>query len=129
MFPARKPRHLNDMRSLFCMPRVAVVLVFSFCVYRMPVHAQTWTSIGPLGGDVRALVSDPARPNVLYLGTAEGRILRSQDAGEHWESRGRVANGVITTIIATSDNSGALFAAVWTGEQNGAGGGGFLCRD
>jgi photosystem II stability/assembly factor-like uncharacterized protein len=117
------------MRSLFCMPRVAVVLVFSFCVYRMPVHAQTWTSVGPLGGDVRALVSDPVRPNVLYLGTADGYILSSPDAGGHWESRGRVANGVITTIVATLDGSGALFAAVWTAEANGEGGGVFLSRD
>ena len=117
------------MRSLFCMLRIAVAVIFTLCAFCIPANAQTWTSIGPLGGDVRALVSDPARPNVLYLGTAEGYILCSQDAGEHWESRGRVANGVITTIIATSDNSGALFAAVWTGETNGEGGGVFLSRD
>ena len=129
LFPARKLRHLNDMRFLFCMLRIAAAVVFTLCAFCIPANAQTWTSISPLGGDVRALVSDPVRPNVLYLGTAEGRILRSQDAGEHWESRGRVANGVITTIVATSDNSGALFAAVWTGEANGEGGGVFLSRD
>ncbi len=85
--------------------------------------------MGPLGGDVRALVADPVRPKVLYLGTADGYILSSQDAGEHWESSGRVANGVITTIIASSDSSGAMFAAVWTGEVSGEGGGVFLSRD
>jgi len=85
--------------------------------------------VGPLGGDVRALVSDPVRPDVLYLGTADGYLLSSQDRGEHWESRGRVASGVITTIVAAPDSSRTLFAAVWTGEVSGEGGGVFLSRD
>jgi photosystem II stability/assembly factor-like uncharacterized protein len=117
------------MRSRFFTPRLGLAVVFTFCVFCIPANAQTWTSVGPLGGDVRALVSDPVRPNVLYLGTADGYIFSSEDAGEHWEPRGRVTNGVITTIIATSDSSGALYAAVWTGEVNGEGGGVFLSRD
>ncbi|MGB8540308.1 MAG: hypothetical protein WCD49_01605 [Candidatus Acidiferrales bacterium] len=75
------------------------------------------------------MVSDPIRPNVVYLGTADGYFLSSQDRGEHWESRGRVANGVITAIVATADSSGTLFAAVWTGEVYGEGGGVFVSRD
>jgi photosystem II stability/assembly factor-like uncharacterized protein len=129
LFPERERRHLNNMHYLFCTPRLALTVIFTFCVLGIPANAQTWTPVGPPGGDVRAMVFDPVRPNVLYLGTADGYILSSQDAGEHWESRGRVANGVITTIIATSDNSGGLFAAVWTGEANGEGGGVFLSRD
>lgn len=126
---AHKAWHLNDMRSLYFTPRAALALMFTFGVFCIPANAQTWTSVGPLGGDVRALVSDPLRPNVLYLGTEDGYVLLSQDMGEHWESRGRVANGVITTIVATSDSSGALFASVWTGEANGESGGVFLSRD
>jgi photosystem II stability/assembly factor-like uncharacterized protein len=129
LFPASKPRHLNDMHSFFCTPRLALAIIFVFCACSVPATAQTWTSGGPPGGDVRVLVSDPVRPSVLYLGTADGYILSSPDAGEHWESLGRVANGVITTIIVTSDNAGELFAAVWTGETNGEGGGVFLSRD
>jgi photosystem II stability/assembly factor-like uncharacterized protein len=117
------------MRFLFCAARLALAVTFTFGVFYNTANAQTWTAVGPLGGNVRALVSDPVRPNVLYVGTADGYVLCSQDAGEHWEPRGRVANGVITIIVPTSDRSGALFAAVWTAEVHGEGGGVFLSRD
>ncbi len=45
---------------------------------------QTWTPVGPPGGDVRALAADPSDPGVVYLGTANGSLYRSQDAGLHW---------------------------------------------
>ena len=87
--------------------------------------------MGPLGGDVRSLTADPSRPKVLYLGTADGCVFGSQDAGEHWESLGLVgpANGVITAIIVDPINSATLFASMWTREANGEGGGVFISRD
>jgi photosystem II stability/assembly factor-like uncharacterized protein len=95
------------------------------------MFAQTWTSMGPLGGDVRSLTADPSRPKVLYLGTADGYVFGSQDAGEHWVSLGLVgpANGVITAIIVDPINSATLFASMWTREANGEGGGVFTSRD
>jgi photosystem II stability/assembly factor-like uncharacterized protein len=85
--------------------------------------------MGPLGGDVRSLVADPVRPNVLYLGTADGYVYGSQDAGEHWRPLGRVANGVVTAIVVSADVSGVLFSSVWTAEKKGESGGVFLSRD
>jgi photosystem II stability/assembly factor-like uncharacterized protein len=87
--------------------------------------------MGPLGGDVRSLAADPSQPSVLYLGTADGYIFGSQDAGEHWRSLGLVgpANGVITTIIVDPRNSGTLVASMWTRDANGEGGGVFVSRD
>jgi len=85
--------------------------------------------MGPLGGDVRSLVADPVRPNVLYLGTADGYIYGSQDSGEHWQPLGRVAHGVITAIVVSSDVSDVLFSSVWTAEKNGEGGGVFSSCD
>jgi photosystem II stability/assembly factor-like uncharacterized protein len=84
--------------------------------------------MGPRGGDVRSLAADPSRPSVVYLGTADGYILDSQDAGEHWQSLGLVgpANGVITAIIVDPRNSAKLFACMWTKEANGEGGGVFV---
>jgi len=106
-----------------------VVLAFTFCLFCIPVHAQGLTAKGPLGGDVRALVADPVRPQVLYLGTADGYIYRSADAGEHWQPLGRVAHGVVTAMVVRADVSGVLFSSVWTAEKNGEGGGVFLSRD
>jgi photosystem II stability/assembly factor-like uncharacterized protein len=87
--------------------------------------------MGPLGGDVRSLAADPSHPRVLYLGTADGYIFGSQDAGEHWESLGLVgpANGVITAIVTDPRNSETLFASMWTKDANGEGGGVFVSRD
>jgi photosystem II stability/assembly factor-like uncharacterized protein len=101
---------------------------FSLCG---SLFAQTWTSMGPLGGDVRSLTADPSEPRVLYLGTADGYIFGSHDAGEHWQSLGLVgpANGVITAIIVDPKNSETLFASMWTKEANGEGGGVFISRD
>jgi photosystem II stability/assembly factor-like uncharacterized protein len=85
--------------------------------------------MGPLGGDVRSLAADPILPNVLYLGTADGFVFGSRDAGEHWQSLGQVASGVITAIVISPPASETLFAAIWTAEANGEGGGVFVSRD
>lgn len=108
-----------------------MVVFFSFFPLCGNAFAQTWTSLGPLGGDVRSLAADPSRPNVVYLGTVDGYIFSSQDAGEHWQSLGLVgpANGVITAIIVDPVNSRTLFASLWTREPNGEGGGVFVSLD
>ena len=106
-----------------------MVVVLTFCLFCIPIHAQKLKSMGPLGGDVRSLIADPVRPNVLYLGTADGYVYGSQDAGEHWQPLGRVADGVVTAIVVNADASGLLFLAVWTAEKSGEGGGVFLSRD
>jgi photosystem II stability/assembly factor-like uncharacterized protein len=108
-----------------------MVVFFSFFPLCGNTFAQTWTSLGPLGGDVRSLAADPSRPNVLYLGTVDGYVFSSQDAGEHWQSLGLIgpANGVITAIIVDPVNSGTLFASLWTREPNGEGGGVFVSLD
>src|SRR5579863_5692032 len=109
--------------------RAPVAIAFAFCLFCTPIHAQTLTPMGPLGGDVRSLVADPVRPNVLYLGTADGYIYRSQDADEHWQPLGRIANGVVTALVVSADVSGLLLSSVWTAEKEGEGGGVFVSRD
>jgi photosystem II stability/assembly factor-like uncharacterized protein len=117
------------MRCSFDRLRLPVVVVLTFCLFCTPVFAQKLTSMGPLGGDVRSLVADPVRPNLLYLGTADGYIYGSQDAGEHWQPLGHVADGVVTAIVVSADASGVVFSSVWTAEKDGEGGGVFSSRD
>jgi photosystem II stability/assembly factor-like uncharacterized protein len=117
------------MRRYLDRLRAPVVIAFTICLFCIPIQAQKSTSMGPLGGDVRSLVADPVRPNVLYLGTADGYVYGSQDTGEHWQPLGRVANGVITAIVVNADVPGLLFLAVWTAEKSGEGGGVFRSRD
>ncbi|MEJ7618864.1 MAG: YCF48-related protein [Pyrinomonadaceae bacterium] len=46
--------------------------------------AADWRVIGPVGGDVRALVVDPSNPKHFYLGTLDGQMYTSNDGGASW---------------------------------------------
>src|SRR6202451_3972350 len=78
--------------------RFPILLLASVCpcvcvlALAVPAQAQVWQAMGPTGGDVRALASDPAHPEVLYLGTTDGAIFTSRDAGADWQQLG-VAGG------------------------------------
>jgi photosystem II stability/assembly factor-like uncharacterized protein len=50
----------------------------------LPAGAQPWTAVGPTGGDVRALAVDPQQGGRVFLGTADGVLYASEDAGRHW---------------------------------------------
>ena len=102
------------------------------CVGAAPVQAQVWQAMGPAGGDVRALASDPARRDVLYMGTTDGAIFVSRDGGADWEQAGAAGenqNTVVTAIIVDPRDSARLYAATWTREIAGEGGGVFLSTD
>ncbi|MBI3668711.1 MAG: hypothetical protein HY237_02865 [Acidobacteria bacterium] len=93
----------------------------------LPASAQTWRPMGPPGGDVRSLGSDPGDPRRIYLGTSDGHIFGSTDAGEHWQLLGRAGSrldAVVTAILVDPRDSRILSAATWT--QNPAAGGGVL---
>ena len=48
-------------------------------------YSDDWRANGPPGGDVRSLVVDPSNPDRFYLGTLDGQIYTSADAGKSWE--------------------------------------------
>jgi photosystem II stability/assembly factor-like uncharacterized protein len=95
-----------------------------------PLRAQNWRPLGPTGGDVRSLAADANDPRNLYLGTSDGHIFASRDAGEHWQLLGRVGDrddSVVTAILVDPRNSATLYAGTWTLGPNG--GGVFQSRD
>jgi photosystem II stability/assembly factor-like uncharacterized protein len=93
-----------------------------FLVAPAAVRGQSWTPVGPFGGDVRSLVTDPHDPRVVYLGTASGSVYRSEDAALHWR---RLQPGFpapdasIDDIVV--DPAGIVYAGYW--EVHGSGGG------
>jgi photosystem II stability/assembly factor-like uncharacterized protein len=94
-------------------------------------QGQTWTPLGPPGGDARALAVDPARPSRLFLGTADGHIFGSVDSGSHWTLLGRASSrldAVITAIVVDPRDGNVLFASSWT-RDSAAGGGVFRSAD
>ena len=96
-----------------------------------PAYGQTWKPLGPPGGDVLTMAGDPSRPGRVFLGTADGHIFGSEDAGAHWTLLGRVStrlDAVITAVIVDPRNSEVIFASSWT-QDPAAGGGVFRSGD
>ena len=57
------------------------------CGACLPVLAQTapgWTTLGPPGGTVSAMLTDPSTPTTLYAGTPENGVFISGDGGASW---------------------------------------------
>jgi photosystem II stability/assembly factor-like uncharacterized protein len=88
----------------------------------LPLGAQTWTPVGPTGGDVRELATDPRDPRVVYLGTADGVLYKSEDAGLRWRrlSPGFPLRGMSLDNISV-DPGGRILVGYW--EVDGSGGG------
>jgi len=96
----------------------------------LPASAQTWRPMGPPGGDVRSLGEDANDPGRIYLGTADGHVFGSRDAGEHWQLLGRAGSrldAVVTAILVHPRDSRTLYASTWT--QDPAAGGGVFRSD
>jgi hypothetical protein len=104
--------------------RSGLAAVILLTLNGLAVKAQDWQELGPAGGDVRAMAADPANPDTLYLGTVDGHIFSSQDAGAHWRLTGRVGNRadtVVMAIVVDRRDSKRLFAATRTLGENGGG--------
>lgn len=67
-----------------------------------PKSERSWRSLGPEGGEVRALLVDPAVEGRVYAGTLGGRIFVSSDDGDHWRSAapGLFAAGINDLALA-----------------------------
>jgi photosystem II stability/assembly factor-like uncharacterized protein len=88
-----------------------------FVLLAWPVRAQQWTPLGPQGGDVRLMIADPKNPQLLYLGTSDGHVFRSENGGARWQLLGRVgehADAVIMSMLVDRTNSRRIFAGTQT---------------
>ncbi|HEX9160535.1 MAG TPA: hypothetical protein VF980_02415 [Thermoanaerobaculia bacterium] len=79
----------------------------------IPAAAQ-WRRAGLFGADVRALIADPANPDILYLGTSGGEVYRSTDGAKTWTNprNGVPFPGYVVDSLVI-DRSGRLWAACW----------------
>jgi photosystem II stability/assembly factor-like uncharacterized protein len=99
-------------------------LLLALLAIALPSFAQpqSWQPVGPPGGDVISLAISPQ--NSLYLGTADGHIFISRDAGSHWALRGRVSSrhdAVIQKLLVDRRDENHLLAAVWFQDVNAGG--------
>jgi hypothetical protein len=90
----------------------------------LSANAQTWRQVGPPGGDVQSLAAVPGNARSLFLGTSDGHVFGSRDAGEHWQLLGRIGehhDDVIMSMIVDSRSATTVYATSWTLSSHGGG--------
>jgi photosystem II stability/assembly factor-like uncharacterized protein len=89
---------------------------------RADLAVRVGASLGPPGGETRAIVVAPTVPGRLFVGTATGHIFRSDDAAGTWHEL-PIALGhetVVDNLLVHPDDADRVFAAYW--RSNGTGG-------
>jgi photosystem II stability/assembly factor-like uncharacterized protein len=84
---------------------------------------SSWQPLGPAGGNVISLVASATQ--VVYLGTADGHVFASSDAGGHWALRGHISgrsDAVIQKLLVDKRQENSLLAAVWFQDVTAGGG-------
>ena len=99
-------------------PAVTVLLAGISLLAVLPpmAAAQTgaWAGNGPQGGKIYCVAADPARPAILYSGTARG-VFKSEDAGASWRAIGQGLPSVrVQTIVIDPAATNVLYAGTIT---------------
>jgi hypothetical protein len=63
---------------------LVISMAASAVMWAAPPTVKPWVPFGPDGGDARRIVPDPRDYAHLYLGTANGWIYQSHNAGASW---------------------------------------------
>jgi photosystem II stability/assembly factor-like uncharacterized protein len=90
-----------------------VLILLTVLLVTTTASAQ-WRRAGLFGADVRALITDPAAPDTLYLGTSGGEVYVSRDGAKSWTNpRYGVPfpNYIVDNLVI--DREGHLWAACW----------------
>ncbi len=75
-----------------------------------------WLPYGPDGGDARSIASDPHDQSHLYMGTANGWIYESHNAGGEWKRLARVGKRddlVLDSIVVDPINPRRILVGAW----------------
>lgn len=106
--------------------RVASILsLVFFCSALSGWGAQPlWNTVGPPGGDARALAAVPGQPRHLYLGTTDSWLYESMDGGASWHRLSKLdssGNLILDHIVVDPENPKTVFVAAWKLDHPGGG--------
>jgi photosystem II stability/assembly factor-like uncharacterized protein len=82
----------------------------------LPGFAAPWLPYGPYGGHARSFAVDPTNHAHVYLGTVNGWIYDSHDAGAHWSRLARVGKRddlALDHILTDPLNPRHLIVGAW----------------
>ena len=74
---------------------------------------NAWTSVGPEGGTVRALVIDPTNHATVYAGTISNGVFKSIDGGRTWASSNNGLSPYVTFLVIDPVTPSTLYAGGW----------------
>ncbi len=109
--------------------RRAVIVVLFLVALVCGAQAQ-WTSLGPFGGNARALAYDPSAPDHILLGSGGGALFDSRDGGAHWRPFAHLGPGhelMLETLAFDPTHSETIYVGGWS--ITGSGGSFFLTRN
>jgi photosystem II stability/assembly factor-like uncharacterized protein len=70
--------------------------------------------VGPYGGSVVALETDPRSPNIVYAGTFGAGVYKSTDGGMHWfPARDGLTNLMINSLAVDALHPSTLYAGTY----------------
>ena len=73
---------------------------------------NVWTSLGPDGGSISALVIDPQNTGTVYAATGNG-VFKTTDGGTSWSQASAGLPGpFVVTLVIDPQNTSTLYA--WT---------------
>lgn len=111
-----------DYRLFTVAVKNTVLLLSLLCSWSgLLATEHDFRTLGPFGGDVRSLAVHPQRPDLFFLGTSDGQIYTSSDAGENWV---KLTPGlerrdvVVDNLQFHPTNPDILYAATWELHNN-----------
>lgn len=101
--------HPSDTMTIFCLSGI-------LGLRKSTDYGATWrTVLGTVGIDGESMVTDPLRPDTMFVGNfSGGQVYRSMDRGETWERRGTAGENLCALAIR-SDSSNIMYAGTGGG--------------
>jgi len=79
-----------------------------------------WIGSGNIGGRVRAILTDPADPNLLFAGGVGGGVWKTTDGGANWQPVGEnMSNLAVSSLAMDATNHNVIYAGTGEGFYNG----------
>jgi photosystem II stability/assembly factor-like uncharacterized protein len=96
----------------------AVLIVLAGCLIQpRAAAAQTWTAVGPEGGNVWSVVIDPAAPARIYA-VAGGNLFTTSNAGISWTDLTGPYDGSVRAVAIDPVTTSTLYVAASQGMFN-----------
>lgn len=113
----------------FLTAAIFLIISVSF-IYADPDAARfsSWQTLGPNGGDIRAIAIDPRDKNRLFITTLDSQIYSSADGGKNWQflyvlNRPQIA---LDNLLVDVEDSNSVYV---TGHRHKEAGGFLYTRD